>query len=230
MTSDPDVGKRAAGQAAADLVQDGMSLGLGTGSTVAFLLDALAERHLDIAGIPTSNATAARCRELGIGLLDPADVARLDLTIDGADEIDPELAVTKGGGGAHVREKVVATMSERFVIIATADKQVTRLGDTFPIPVEVVPFALEPVRRTIVDEGFEVVLRRTAEGQVVTTDNGNHLLDLRRVGGIEDPAVLDVWLATVPGVVTSGLFVDLAERAVLGNPDGSVQTVMRPAE
>jgi len=230
MTSDPDVGKRAAGRAAADLVQDGMSLGLGTGSTVAFLLDALAERHLDITGIPTSNATAARCRELGIGLLDPADIARLDLTIDGADEIDPDLAVTKGGGGAHVREKVVATMSDRFVIIATADKRVTRLGDTFPIPVEVVPFALEPVRRTIVDEGFEVVLRRTAEGPAVTTDNGNHLLDLRLVGGIDDPAVVDVWLATVPGVVTSGLFVDLAERAVLGNPDGSVQTVMRPAE
>ncbi len=230
MTSDPAIAKRAAGRAAADLVQDGMSLGLGTGSTVAFLLDALAERHLDIAGIPTSNATAARCRELGIGLLDPSDIARLDLTIDGADEIDPDLTATKGGGGAHVREKVVATMSERFVIIATSDKQVPRLGDTFPIPVEVVPFALDPVRRTIADEGFEVVLRLTVDGQPVTTDNGNHLLDVRLAGGIEDPAVVDVWLATIPGIVTSGLFVDLAERAVLGNPDGSVQTVMRPAE
>ncbi len=230
MTSDPAIAKQAAGRAAADLVEDGMSLGLGTGSTVAFLLDALAERHLDIAGIPTSNATAARCREIGIDLLDPADVTRLDLTIDGADEIDPDLTVTKGGGGAHLREKVVATMSERFVIIATADKRVARLGDTFPIPVEVVPFALEPVRRTIADEGFEAALRRTADGQAVTTDNGNHLLDVRLAGGIEDPAVVDLWLATVPGVVTSGLFVDLAERAVLGNPDGSVQTVMRPAE
>lgn len=230
MTDDPDMAKRAAGRAAADLVEDGMSLGLGTGSTVAFLLDALAERNLDIAGIPTSDATAARCRELGIGLLDPADIARLDLTIDGADEIDPELTVTKGGGGAHLREKVVATMSERFVIIATADKQVRRLGDTFPIPVEVVPFALEPVRRTIVAEAFEVTLRRTTDGQPVITDNGNHLLDLRLPGGIEDPAVVDVWLATVPGVITSGLFVDMAERAVLGTPEGSVQTVMRPAE
>ncbi|MEX2549963.1 MAG: ribose 5-phosphate isomerase A, partial [Nitriliruptoraceae bacterium] len=163
-------------------------------------------------------------------LLEPGDVARLDLTIDGADEIDPDLTATKGGGCAHLREKVVATMSERFVIIATSDKQVERLGDTFPIPIEVVPFALEPVRRTVTEEGFQVVARRRRDGGLVITDNGNHLLDARLAGGIEDPAVVDVWLATVPGVVTSGLFVDLAERAVLGNVDGSVVTVMRPAE
>jgi ribose 5-phosphate isomerase A len=216
-------GKQAAGRAAAALVEDGMRLGLGTGSTVAHFLDALADRGLDVAGVPTSEVTAARCRELGIELLDPAQVDRLDLAVDGADELDAQLTLTKGGGGALLREKVVATMADRFVVVATADKVVARLADTFPLPVEVVPFARGPVERRLAALGFSVTLRRDEDGEPTVTDNGNVLLDARMPGGLEDPAVSEVTLALIPGVAASGLFVDLADLALLGHDDGRVE-------
>jgi ribose 5-phosphate isomerase A len=225
-----DDAKRAAGRAAAALVEDGMRLGLGTGSTNAFFLDALAERDLDVAGIPTSEATAARCRELGIGLLDPATTDRLDLAVDGADEIDPTLTLIKGGGGAHLREKVVASMADRFVVIATPDKVVDRLADAFPLPVEVVPFAIDTVERSLAGLGFSVVRRTDDHGQLVRTDNGNLLLDCRLPGGIEDPAVTMVTLALLPGVADTGLFVDMADLALLGREDGSVERMERPVD
>lgn len=220
-----DAGKRAAGRAAAELVEDGMVLGLGSGSTVAYYLDALAERDLDVCGVPTSEGTAARCRELGIALRDPADVERLDLAVDGADELDPELTLTKGGGAALLREKVVASMSDRFVVIATPDKLVTRLADSFPLPIEVIPFALAPVERSLASLGFSVTVRADAAGRPILTDNGNLLLDCRMPGGIEDPAVMDVTVSLLPGVAETGLFVDLADLALLGADDGSVQYV-----
>ncbi|MFO7777650.1 MAG: ribose-5-phosphate isomerase RpiA [Nitriliruptoraceae bacterium] len=220
--------KRAAATAALELIEDGMRLGLGTGSTVEHLLGAIAERDLDIAGVPTSEATAAYCRELGIRLLSPAEVDGLDLAIDGADELDRALTATKGGGGALLREKVVATMAERFVIVATSDKLVDRLADTFPLPVEVVPFAVWPVTRSLRSRGYEVTLRTAGEGPAVVTDNGNHLLDARLAGGLEDPAVEDLWITTRPGVVTSGLFVDLARVALLADEQGAV-TTLEPA-
>jgi ribose 5-phosphate isomerase A len=220
-------GKRAAGRAAAALVEDGMRLGLGTGTTVAYFLEALAERELDVAGIPTSEDTAARCRSLGIPLIGPEDVGRLDVCIDGADELDRELMLTKGGGGALLREKVVATMADHFVVIATTDKLVERLADTFPLPIEVVPFAVAPVRRALEDLGFEVVERPSVNGPY-RTDNGNAVLDIRYDGGLEDPAASDVVIELLPGVVSTGLFIDLADRALLGDPDGQV-TELRPA-
>jgi ribose 5-phosphate isomerase A len=219
-----DAGKRAAGEAAAELVEEGMELGLGTGSTVSFFLEALASRGLDVAGVPTSEATAQRCRELGIGLLDVAEVERLDLCVDGADELDAELSLTKGGGGALLREKVVASLADRFVVVATTDKLVERLGDSFPLPIEVVPFALAPVVRALRELGSEPEVRDAGRYR---TDNGNVVVDARFVGGLEDPAVSDVTLALIPGVVTSGLFVDLAEMALLGDTDGGVQK-LRP--
>lgn len=224
-----DAAKDAAGRAAALLVEDGMRLGLGTGSTVERFLVALAERGLDVAGVPTSRRTAQRCDELGIRLLDPADVARLDLVVDGADELTGDLVLTKGGGGALLREKVVATMGERLAVIATVDKRVPRLGDTFPVPIEVVPFALHPVRRELVAEGLEVVERTAADGTSVRTDNGNAILDARIDGGLADPEQTDVWLTMLPGVVTSGIFTDLATEALLGRPDGQVETLTRAA-
>lgn len=218
-----DAGKRAAGEAAAALVEDGMRLGLGTGSTVAFFLDALAARGLDVAGVPTSEATAARCRELGLPLLDVAEVERLDLAVDGADELTADLTLTKGGGGALLREKVVASLADRFVVIATADKLVERLGDTFALPIEVVPFAVGPVTRRLHDLGFdEVVERRTADGEPYRTDNGNAVLDARTAGGIADPAVTDVAVALLPGVAETGLFVDLATQALLADAAGEL--------
>jgi ribose 5-phosphate isomerase A len=221
-----DAAKQAAGRAAAALVEDGMTLGLGSGSTVAYFLDALAERDLDVAGVPASEATARRCDELSIRLLDPARADRLDLCVDGADELDPELNLTKGGGGALLREKVVVHLSESFVVIATHDKQVERLGDTFPLPVEVVPFAAGPVTRRLAELGFEATERQGHDGPY-RTDNGNAILDCRLLGGIEDPAVMDVSLSLIPGVAEHGLFVDLASRAILGHPDGSVSEVVR---
>lgn len=219
-----DVGKRAAGHWAAEAVEDGMKLGLGTGSTVAHFLDRLAERGLDVAGVPTSDQTAARCRELGIALLEPEEIPRLDLVVDGADEFDADLNLTKGGGGALLREKVVATGAARMIVIATPDKRVERLGDSFPLPVEVVPFAIAPVSRVLEEIGFEVAPRGGGEYR---TDNGNAILDARFPGGISDPATMEVRLATIPGVVENGLFVGLADVAVLGRDDGTVEVVRR---
>lgn len=220
-----DATKRTVGRAAADLVEDGMLLGLGTGSTVEHLLVALTERELTITGVPTSEATAARCRELGIELTTPDDVAELDLAIDGADELDAELTATKGGGGALLREKVVARMARRFVIIATADKLVERLADTFALPIEVVPFAVGPVRRELEHRGFEVT-RRGGEQDPAVTDNGNALLDARFPGGLDDPATTDVEISVLPGVACCGLFVALADQALLGHGD-QVRTLTR---
>ena len=225
-----DEGKRAAGHAAAELVESGMRLGLGTGSTVAHFLEAVAARGLDVVGVSTSEATAAQCRELGIALLDPTEVERLDLAVDGADELDGELNLTKGGGGALLREKVVASLADRFVVIATPEKVVDRLADSFALPVEVVPFALGPVRRRLGELGFDVDERTTAEGGTYRTDNGNAILDCRMTGGLEDPAVTDVTVALLPGVCETGLFIDLADLALLGADDGSVEQLQVPTQ
>jgi ribose 5-phosphate isomerase A len=222
-----DAGKRAAGQAAAELVADDMVLGLGTGSTVAHFLEALAARGVSVRGVPTSEATAARCRALGIGLLDPGEVERLDLGVDGADELTRDLVLTKGGGGALLREKVVAGLCDRFVVIATPDKLVDALADSFPLPVEVIPFAIGPVTRTLERLGFTV----TARGDgAYRTDNGNAVLDARLHGGLADPVSADAVITATPGVVCCGLFVDLATEALLGRPDGTVERLTRTLE
>jgi ribose 5-phosphate isomerase A len=223
-----DPAKDAAGRAAAALIENGMLLGLGTGSTVDRFLVALAARDLRVAGVPTSEQTLRRCAELGIETVDPAAVTALDIAVDGADELTADLVLTKGGGGALLREKVVAAMAERFVVIATGDKLVTRLGDSFAVPIEVVPFALGPVQRTLIAEGLEVTERRSADGASYRTDNGNAILDARLDEGLEDPEQFDVWVTLLPGVVTSGLFVDMATQALLGRADGSVETLSRP--
>lgn len=220
-----DDAKRAAGRAAADRVEDGMRLGLGTGSTVAHFLDRLAERRLDVAGVATSRATEDQCRQLGIRLLDPASVDGLDLCVDGADELTEQLVLTKGGGGALLREKVVATMAARMLVIATPDKVVERLADTFALPVEVVPFAQGPVSRWIKELGFEVASRGAG---AYATDNGNVLLDCHMPGGLEDPEAMDAALALIPGIAEHGLFVELATEALLGHPDGTVTALEAP--
>lgn len=218
-----DEAKRAAGTSAAGLVEDGMRLGLGTGSTARWFLEALAARRLRVAGVPTSQDTADRCRRLGIELLDPASVVQLDLAVDGADEFDAELTATKGGGGALLREKVVASMADRFVLIATPDKAVDRLGETFPLPIEVVPFALGSVMHTLREQGAHPTERRRPDGSTYRTDNGNAVVDAHYPAGIEDPALTEVRLSLIPGVVANGLFVELATLAVLGHADGHVE-------
>ncbi len=221
-----EAGKRAAGEAAAELVEDGMRLGLGSGSTVGYFLEALAGRQLEVAGVPTSEETADRCRELGIELLNPKDAHDLDLDIDGADELDHQLNLTKGGGGALLREKVVAWSAARLVILVTPDKLVERLGDSYPLPIEVVPFARWPVERALRELGFDITARD--DGQY-RTDNSNMILDARMPGGIAEPDVMEWMLALIPGIAESGLFIGLADWAILGNDDGSIQVLESPA-
>ena len=216
--------KRAAGRLAADLVETGQRVGLGTGSTVFFTLERLGERIRDeglrIVGVPTSEDTTAKARELGIPLGTLEEIDALDLTIDGADEIDAGFDMIKGGGGALLREKVVAANSEEVVIVVGAGKVVERLGTTFDLPVEVVPFARAAVARRIALLGGAPAVRG-GEAAPYLTDNGNEILDVHFEGGIADAAALERDLDAVPGVVESGLFIGLARRLVVGEDDGT---------
>ncbi len=218
--------KEIAGRRAASFVESGMAVGLGTGSTVHFTLLALAERvrreGLRFRGVPTSLDTERKAREWGLELATLDDVAALDLAIDGADEVDPQFQMTKGGGGALLREKVVASISRRVVIVLGREKLVQRLGASFPLPVEIVPFARASVERALVALGAQVVLR-TELGRAFATDNGNWILDCRFAQGIADPRELENALAHVPGLVESGLFIDLAHTLVIGAADGSCE-------
>jgi len=215
--------KEIAGRRAAEFVESGMTVGLGTGSTVHFTLVRLAERvkeGLTVRGVPTSLDTERKAREWGIPLATLDEVEAIDLTIDGADEIDAQFQMVKGGGGALLREKVVAALSRREVIVVGEDKLVTRLGSSFPLPIEVVPFARGPVERRLRALGAEVVLR-VRDGRAYSTDNGNWILDCRFASGISDPRALERELARVPGLVESGLFIDLAHVLVVGKADGT---------
>jgi len=222
--SGADAEKRLAGEAALDReVRTGMRLGLGTGSTAALMLEALAERLADgrlrdVTGVPTSEATAERCRQLGIPLATLAELPELDLAIDGADEIDPSLGLIKGLGGAHLREKVVACAAARFVVIADAGKLVRRLGDHAPLPVEVIPFARPVSTRLLAGLGWEPELRLRG-GAPYVTDEGNHLLDCRR-DDWSHPERLAAELQAVPGVVEHGLFLDIARAAYVAETGG----------
>lgn len=228
--SDP---KQLAGQAAANLVSDGMRLGLGTGSTVHFVLLRLAERirqeGLRVQGVPTSLDTQRKAQEWGIPLVDLSQVRSLDLVIDGADEIDPQFQMIKGGGGALLREKVVASLGRRMVIVVSDNKCVPRLGTSFALPVEVVPFALPYVQRCIAALGCEPQERRTATSSY-RTDNGNAILDCRFPQGIADPQALDRALDAIPGVVETGLFLGLAHTLIVGQSNGSVEQRERPQQ
>ena len=219
--------KEAAGRRAATFVETGMTVGLGTGSTVWFTLLQLAERIRDedlvIRGVPTSVDTETKARELGIPLATLDEVERLDVTIDGADEVDPAFHLIKGGGGALLREKVVASITEREVIVVGRDKLVDRLGTTFRLPVEVAPFARAVVERALVALGAEPHLRRTSEEAVYLTDNNNEILDAHFPDGIADPPDLERRLAALPGIVESGLFIGLCHALVIGEDSGEVE-------
>ena len=217
--------KRAAGEAAAALVEAGMTVGLGTGSTAAWFVRALAALGRDIVGVPTSLATAQLAQGLGIRLGELGQVKSIDLTIDGADEIGPALSLIKGGGAALLREKLVWEASRRCVVIADAEKRVAKLGK-FPLPIEVVAFGHETTMLRICDALSECDLGvaprlRVKDGVPVKTDNGNLIYDAA-CGRIEDPAQLADALKSVTGVVDHGLFLDLADMALVGTPDGVV--------
>ncbi|MGZ4430253.1 MAG: ribose-5-phosphate isomerase RpiA [Gaiellales bacterium] len=232
MTASTELKAEAARAAVEHEVHSGMRLGLGTGSTAALMLDALAARLADgrladIAGVPTSQATAIRCRELGIPVTTLDQVSSLDLVIDGADEIDPKLRLIKGGGGAHLREKVVAYASRRMVVIADDSKLVSRLGEKAPLPVEVIRFAAPVCERLLRERGWEPRLRlRTGNADPFVTDEGNWILDCNR-GDWDDPEALDRGVDQIPGVVAHGLFLGVAAIAYVATPAGV--RVLEPA-
>jgi ribose 5-phosphate isomerase A len=219
--------KQQAAERALELVEDGMTLGLGTGSTAARFVDAVGRRvkeGLKLKCVPTSEATRAQAERLGIPLISLDQQPYLDLTVDGADELDEELRLIKGGGGALLIEKIVATASGRMVVIADASKQVTILGK-FPLPVEVVRFGLGATRSMVEvlasDAGCtgEVKQRMAANGQPFVTDSGNFILDCA-FGRIDDPEALDEALKLIPGVVENGLFLGIADAAIIAGPTG----------
>jgi ribose 5-phosphate isomerase A len=223
-----DAQKQAAGAAAAAYVQSGMTVGLGTGSTAARFVDALAARRLDVRCVATSEATAAQARRLGLDVIDLDAAGAIDLTVDGADEIGPRLALIKGAGGALLREKLVWEASDRCIVIADASKWVARLG-AFPLSVEVIAFGHARTAGRIAAElnalGFEArPALRLRHRDPAFTDGGNVLYDLPLVA-IDDPAALGTALKAVTGVVEHGLFLGLAERALIG-VDGGVETLL----
>ena len=222
-----DEGKRRAAERSLDFVENGMTLGLGTGSTAAHMVVLLGARvrdGLDVRGVPTSEATRRLAEEHGVPLTDLATVSCLDLTIDGADEFDPDLNLIKGGGGALLREKIVASLSDRMIVIADPTKQVERLG-AFALPVEVVPFAAAALKPRLERFGCTATLR-SRDGAPFVTDEGNHILDCA-FGTITDPPALAAEIGAIPGVVEHGLFIGMAERAIVGGPDG-VEEILAP--
>lgn len=217
--------KNEAGREAAASVMSGMRVGLGTGSTVAHFLRHLGARLArgeltGVAGVPTSVRTEAAARRLGIPLGTLSELAPLDLAVDGADEVDPGLNLVKGQGGALLREKMVAQASRRFIAVVDETKLVGRLGQRAPVPVEVVPFEFEIHLEWLSAQGAEPTVRTNGGDGVYRTDNGNLVIDCRFSGGIGDPAALERKLARRAGLVESGLFLDMAEEAVVAVADG----------
>ncbi|MEM9810975.1 MAG: ribose-5-phosphate isomerase RpiA [Pseudomonadota bacterium] len=228
-----DKAKRLAAAAALELVEDGMTLGLGTGSTANFFLEGLGEKiraGMTVRGVPTSKASEALALKHGVEIITPDETTVIDLDIDGADEITPDGAIIKGGGGALLREKIVAAASKSFVVIADASKRVETLG-RFPLPVEVEPFAfsltITAIRAVLREQGLSAagLTLRTPQGGsgAFLTDGGNYVVDLA-LERITDPEPLDQALTLLPGVVTTGLFLGLNPQALLANDQGIVAT------
>lgn len=202
---------------AMDLIKDGTTIGLGSGRAALAFLEVLAraiQRGLAVRGVPTSEVTARRARELGVPLVELGE-AELDVTLDGADEVDPDLNLLKGAGGALVRERIVAAASRRQVILVGADKLVPALGTKARLPVEVIPFAAAVCRRRLRELGYEPELRRPGAALFVT-DNGNVIFDCA-TGPLADPAATDRAIRAIPGVVDTGLFLGTAETVLVAD-------------
>lgn len=215
--------KRQAAYRAVDYVRDGMLVGLGTGSTAKHAIAKLGERMragLRIHGVPTSQETAELARQAGIPLLDPEAAWALDVAIDGADQIDAAFNLIKGGGGALLKEKIVASAARQFIVVADETKSVPQLGRTFPLPIEVIPFGWKNTAKALEAIEGRAVLREK-NGQVFRTETGHYILDLH-LGPIADPAALDARLQAIAGVVETGLFVGRTHLAIIGTSQGVV--------
>jgi len=231
---DIEAQKRAAAARAVEFVHPGMRLGLGTGSTAKHFVELLGERvrvGLDVVGVPTSEVTRALAERLGIKLTTLDETPELDLTVDGADEIAPDLTLIKGGGGALLREKIVASASATMLVIADESKCVSLLG-RFPLPVEIVPFGAQATRRAVEAAASAAgcpgaaIMRKGPNGHAFVTDGGHWVLDAQ-LQRIPDPQALAARLAVIPGVMEHGLFIGLARTAIVAGPDG-VQLIEQP--
>lgn len=216
--------KKAAAYAAADLVQNGMLIGLGTGSTAKFMIDRLIEKKsqgLHFEAVATSERSAAQAKAGGISLREIDEITRLDLTIDGADEIDQKKRMIKGGGGALLREKIVAGMSQEMAVIVDTSKVVDQLGK-FPLPLEITPFACKATLDQILSLGYQGSFRHTLKGEYYVTDNGNYIIDVTHPQLWEDPEMANRIFQNIPGVMSTGFFLGLAGRVFVGHENGTV--------
>ena len=214
--------KEAVAKAAVDQIQDEMILGLGSGSTAALMIKALGQKIAigalkNVVGVTTSFQGEVLASELGIPLRSLSAVSKIDLAIDGADEVDPAFQLIKGGGACHVQEKLVATLAERFVVVVDSTKLVETLNLDFLLPVEVLPGAWNQVQKTLIDLGAKSELRMaTKKAGPVVTDQGNLILDLKFQKGIQEPATLEKEINNIPGVLENGLFVDITDEVLVG--------------
>jgi ribose 5-phosphate isomerase A len=223
-----EAAREAAARAALELVEHGMTIGLGSGRAVWRVVELLGERSSPVRAAVASERTDALARGAGIEVVELDGSLELDLALDGADEVDPRLRLIKGGGGALLREKIVISAARRFVVVAELGKRVERLGETFRLPVEVVRFAWRDTRRRLGALLPDAELRESEGGGPYVTDEGHHILDCG-LPPHADPDALADELARVPGVVEHGLFIGMAERALLGRPDGAVEVLTAPA-
>lgn len=217
--------KKLTGEKAAEYIEDGMIIGLGTGSTAYYAIKKVGEmvrKGLKVKAVPTSKETAELAAEEGIELIELADVESLDLTIDGADEVDPDFNLIKGGGGALLREKIVASATDKLIIVVDESKMVEHLG-AFPLPIEVTPFSWQYTQKMIEKFSCSSEIRKE-DGEIFVTDNGNYILDCD-FGKIEDPVKVTVELNKLPGVVENGIFAEMAEIVVVGYNDGHIEVL-----
>ena len=220
--------KKAVAQAAVDQIQNGMILGLGSGSTAALMIEALAIKIKsgeikDVVGVTTSFQGEVLASELGIPLKSLSSVSEIDLAIDGADEVDPKFQLIKGGGACHVQEKLVAALAKKFIVVVDSTKLVEKLNLDFKLPVEVLPSAWKQVQKTLINLGGEGNLRMAQKkaGPIVT-DQGNLILDLTFRNGIDQPEILESQINNIPGVLENGLFVNLTDEVLVGKVESDV--------
>ena len=217
--------KKLTGEKVAEHIKDGMIIGLGTGSTAYYAIKKVGEmvrNGLKVKAVPTSKETAQLAAEEGIELVELADVKSLDLTIDGADEVDPKFNLIKGGGGALLREKIVASATDKLIIVVDESKLVEHLG-AFPLPVEITPFSWQYTQQLIEKFGCSSEIRKE-DGEIFVTDNNNYILDCN-FGKIEDPGKVTLELNKLPGVVENGIFAEMAEIVVVGYNNGQIKVL-----
>ena len=228
--------KQIVANAAIKEVEDGMILGLGSGSTAALMIKSLAEeiksgKLKNIRGVPTSFQSEVLALELNIPLIDLASVPQIDLAIDGADEVDPNFQLIKGGGACHVREKLVASKANKLLIVVDETKLVKNLNKVFPLPVEVLPSAWKQVTDIITAmDGVSSLRMATKKAGPVVTDQGNLILDALFKGGIKDPKVLEMRINNIPGVLENGLFVDLTDKVLVGKIENNIPILSSPSK